>query len=261
MRYKIGVVNFLNAYPLVYGLEKNSRNISLVKDVPSRLASMLFEKKIDVALISSIEYYKNRQHYKFHPGLCIGSNGKVESIRLFLSNKTQIQSSDIKLDQPIEKLYFDFASRSSVEMTKIILNNHFPERKINCIEKKPPYESLIENLKPSEGLVLIGDTALKNKEKKSIDMGDWYNRTFQKPFIYALWVFHKNVEIDLNIFTDAYRFARNNSPDLIKEAAETFHFSETFTKEYLENIIFYEMNNAALDGLSFFFNAYDSLNR
>ncbi|MDH5719507.1 MAG: menaquinone biosynthesis protein [Spirochaetia bacterium] len=259
MRYNIGVVNFLNAYPLFFGFDKLYKNIRVIKDVPSRLSLLLRQNKLDAALISSIEYYRNKENYDFHKGLCISSKGKVESIRLFLSKDNDIVLTDNTINKPIDTLFFDYASRSSVEMIKILLKKHFPETNLKTIERNPPYENIIENLKTNESLILIGDLALNNRNKKSIDLGLWYHKTFNKPFVYALWVFHKSSKIDTEIFENVFRYSKENWQKMIHEASLLFNFPAGFSKKYFENLIFYEMTPENLGGLSFFFQEYDKL--
>src|SRR5262249_30488094 len=54
-RVRLGAVGYLNARPLVYGLDA-SAEFDLRFDVPSKCAELLHEGAIDVGLIPSIEY-------------------------------------------------------------------------------------------------------------------------------------------------------------------------------------------------------------
>ena len=57
---RLGAVGYLNARPLVFGLDRSPR-FDLRFDVPSRCAALLHEEAIDVGLIPSIEYLTCRQ--------------------------------------------------------------------------------------------------------------------------------------------------------------------------------------------------------
>ena len=66
-RLRLGAVSYLNARPLVYGLERKPR-FDLRYDVPSECARLLHDGAIDVGLIPSIEYLRGPQPYVLVPG-------------------------------------------------------------------------------------------------------------------------------------------------------------------------------------------------
>jgi chorismate dehydratase len=78
---RLGVVSYLNAEPLVYGLEKEP-GYELVRDVPSRVAERLHAGDVHLGMIPSIEYA--RGDYAVVPGVAITSRGPVRSVRLVL---------------------------------------------------------------------------------------------------------------------------------------------------------------------------------
>ena len=55
---RLGVVNFLNATPLIEGLE-GVDDVELVPRVPSDLIGCLERREVDIALASSIDYQKS----------------------------------------------------------------------------------------------------------------------------------------------------------------------------------------------------------
>ena len=83
MIVRLGAVDYLNARPLVYGLEMRTDLFSLRFDVPSKCAALLHERSIDVGMIPSIEYLRGREPYVIVPGSGIISNGTVASVALF----------------------------------------------------------------------------------------------------------------------------------------------------------------------------------
>ncbi|MEC9301425.1 MAG: MqnA/MqnD/SBP family protein, partial [Acidobacteriota bacterium] len=52
---RLGAVSYLNARPLVHGLDQQTDRFSLRFDVPSRCASLLHDGTVDLGLIPSIE--------------------------------------------------------------------------------------------------------------------------------------------------------------------------------------------------------------
>ncbi len=81
-RVRLGAVEYLNARPLVYGLDDSPR-FSLRFDVPSRCADLLHAGDIDLGLIPSIEYLRGPVPYAIVPGLAIASRGPVASVALY----------------------------------------------------------------------------------------------------------------------------------------------------------------------------------
>src|SRR5215216_2041824 len=80
---RLGAVSYLNARPLVYGLELKTSLFSLRFDAPSKCASLLHENAIDAGMIPSIEYLRGHEAYQLAPGLAITSDGPVASVALF----------------------------------------------------------------------------------------------------------------------------------------------------------------------------------
>lgn len=69
---RLGIVDYINMLPVVYGLEKNKVKFDgkIIRDVPTNLNSSLSQGIIDVGFISSIEYA--RGDYNLLP-YCISS--------------------------------------------------------------------------------------------------------------------------------------------------------------------------------------------
>src|SRR6476620_9058961 len=111
---RVGAVNYLNTKPLICGLEEFAPVIDLVLEVPSKLADMLAEGQLDVALIPAIEYFRAGR-YSLVPGISIASNGPVLSVTLF---------SRVPWEQ-IRRVALDAGSRTSAALTQIILRKRY----------------------------------------------------------------------------------------------------------------------------------------
>ena len=72
MKIRLGIVDYINMLPVVYGLEKNKVKFDgeIIRDVPTVSNSSLSQGTIDVGFISSIEYA--RGNYNLLP-YCINS--------------------------------------------------------------------------------------------------------------------------------------------------------------------------------------------
>jgi len=267
---KLGAVKFLNAYPLYWGLQFEP-GISVKKDIPSRLADDLLRHELDIAIISSIEYHKHKNIFNYYPDLCIAAKGHIDSIRLYpggeFSKKMPVTIESIcqwLQEQKKLRIYYDIATRSSLSMLKVLLNEYCPEvcnkGQAEFVQVAPPFEKLIAHLKPQEMVLLIGDSALRLKEIPSIDMGEFYNTTFQRSFVYAIWVYRPVTGGQArDILINAFDIGQKNYDALIQDALAEFGFDEKFTRNYLTQIVQYKFSNELKNDMSFFFEKFDNL--
>ena len=82
MKIRLGIVDYINMLPVVYGLEKNKVKFDgkIIRDVPTNLNSSLSQGIIDVGFVTtSIEYA--RGNYDLLP-YCISSKKTVMSVVL-----------------------------------------------------------------------------------------------------------------------------------------------------------------------------------
>ena len=244
--FRLGVVNFLNAYPLWAALQHDSRVI-LVPDVPSRLAIELRAGNLDAALISSVEYLRHPEGFAYHPGLCIAAEAESKSIRLFARNN------DVSFREKIaqtELIYTDVASRSSVAQLRVIL--HELQSSPQLVEVGDPAER-IPVLAPGEALLSIGDTALRYMHSPSYDLLTAYHTIFHRGFVYALWVGRDAIMHALQPVLDlAYQQWLNDQEKLLAEAVQRFGFDRLFAEDYLSRIIGHRMTPEHQADLEFF---------
>src|SRR5206468_11711404 len=126
---RLGAVGYLNARPLVYGLDRNPR-FSVRYDLPSRCAELLHAHEIDLGLIPSIEYLRGPRAYGIVPFLAIASNGPVASVALY----TRRDPKDIR------SIAMDTSSRTSVAMTLILARRKWGLSP-SIVELKPQLET------------------------------------------------------------------------------------------------------------------------
>ena len=60
---RVGAVQYLNARPLVHGLEAQKELFSCTFAGPAKCASLLHERSVDLGLIQTIEYLR-KPHYR-----------------------------------------------------------------------------------------------------------------------------------------------------------------------------------------------------
>jgi chorismate dehydratase len=178
MMVRLGAVGYLNARPLVWGLERSLRFL-LRFDVPSTCASLLHDGAIDIGLIPSIEYLRGGP-YAIVPDLAIASRGPVASVLLFTSRPIG----------DVRSIAMDVSSRTSVALVRVLCARLF---KINP-KIEPAGPDLSQMLGRCDAALIIGDNALfqpPNVEHKlpveTIDLGKAWTDLTGLPFVYAFW--------------------------------------------------------------------------
>jgi chorismate dehydratase len=171
----VGAVCYLNAKPLVEGLDQRSDLFTVRFDVPAQCAALLHEGRIDVGLIPAIEYL--RGDYRIVPDIAIGSDGPVASVVIF--SKVPIER--------IATLALDISSRTSVALTRILCRV-----KWNIAPKLTPSEPDIRAmLARADAALVIGDPALAFDAAAAgvdtIDLGSEWRELTGLPFVYAMW--------------------------------------------------------------------------
>jgi chorismate dehydratase len=142
-RIRLGAVGYLNAKPLVYGLQRSPR-FDVRFDVPARCADLLHDGDIEAGLIPSIEYL--RGDYRIVPDLAIASRGPVASVALYTTRPIQ----------DVRSLALDTSSRTSVALVKVLCARVF--RIQPALESRGP--ELADMLTHADAALLIGDNAL-----------------------------------------------------------------------------------------------------
>jgi chorismate dehydratase len=174
---RLGAVDYLNARPLVHGLDRRSDLFRLRFDVPSKCAALLHEGAIDVGMIPSIEFQRGSSPYRIAPGIGIVSDGPVASVALFTS-------------RPVEQLRciaVDTSSRTSTGLMGLLCLEVFgidPD-----FVPMPP--SIDQMLGRCDAALVIGDPALyldhDARGLSKIDLGEQWSRLTDLPFVWAFW--------------------------------------------------------------------------
>jgi chorismate dehydratase len=181
---RLGSVGYLNARPLVFGLDRSPR-FNLRYDLPSECARLLHAGDIDLGLVPSIEYLRG-DSYRIVPDLAIASRGPVASVALFA-----------KRSMPdVRSIVMDTSSRTSVALVRVLCARLF---KIEpAIEAHSP--DLNAMLARGDAALIIGDKALvwdpdtvrlkpdTTYEKiQKIDLGEAWTSMTGLPFVWAFW--------------------------------------------------------------------------
>ena len=191
-RVRLGAVGYLNARPLVHGLDTSAR-FDLRYDVPSECARLLHEGAIDVGLIPSIEYLRGGL-YRIAPDLAIASRGPVDSVAIYTTRPIA----------DVRSIALDTSSRTSVALVSVLCARRFRIRP--ALESRGP--DLADMLGHCDAALLIGDNALlldhesfplslgtagqqpapgPQPRLEKIDLGEAWSTMTGLPFVWAFW--------------------------------------------------------------------------
>ena len=245
-RFRIGAVSYLNTKPLVYGLQESDDRFEVVFDLPSRLADRLAQRELDVALVPVIEAITN-PIYTIVSDACIACRGPVRSVKLF--SKVQPDS--------IRSLALDEGSRTSVALTKVILQQRFNNQPVFC--PLPIEESWRET--NADAALVIGDRAMNSLSDDDlpfcveIDLGEFWNRWTELPFVFAVWAALPGT--GLGLLDEALSHARDeglkNLDSMSASASQAYGLSSSECRDYLEKQLHFTLGTREKMGLSQFF--------
>ena len=244
LRHRIGAVSFLNTVPLTYGLDQRS-GLRVLFDLPSRLADRLHEGQIDVGMIPAIEYLRGVGG-DLVPGICIGAQGAVHSVKVF---------SKVPLEEA-QSIAVDRGSRSSVALLRILVAEIYGNQP-DLVTVTPIAENPFLQY-PSA--LIIGDRALQVDEKDLYvyDLGTMWHELTGLPFVFAAWVLSRIYSSDpmrsrreelISILTEAKAAGFAHLDELADEESRRTGRSAEELKSYWTHSIHYEMAEAELEGL------------
>jgi chorismate dehydratase len=172
---RLAAVSYLNAAPLVYGLEAEPR-FDVLREVPSRVAERLHAGEADLGMIPSIEYA--RGDYAIVPEVAITSRGPVRSVNLFLRKPLQ----------DVRRVAIDSGSRTSVALARLLLRERLG-REPEYVAQPPDVPRMLERC---EAALVIGDAALYYEGgAERIDLGEAWQALTGLPFVWAFWAGRK----------------------------------------------------------------------
>jgi len=238
MPLRVGSVSFLNAKPLIYGLDAEPR-VSLALDVPSRLADLLRTNAVDVALLPVIDYQRL-------PGLRliasggIASDGPTLTVRIF--SKVPIER--------IETLACDPDSHTSVALAAVIMAERYGRRPKQIDLGQPGLDADTPRL-------LIGDKVITQEPRGfeyQMDLGEAWKELTGLPFVFAAWM--ATASADLRGWPERLAVARQqgmaNVESILAQYAPALGWPTEIARRYLTEYLQYELTPRHLKAIELF---------
>ena len=205
-KIRVGIVNYLNTKPLIYGLQKPpvSEIIELTGDYPAKVAGMLLNEEIDVGLIP-VAVIPELPSYHIVGNYCIGTEGEIASVALF---------SEVPMNE-IKKVYLDYQSRTSVALLKFLMKEYWGISPEIIYAENEDYRQEIKGT--TAGLV-IGDRALEQRKISTFiyDLGSEWRKITGLPFVFAAWVSTKELPAEfIRLFDQANAMGLDHIDEIV----------------------------------------------
>jgi len=217
--YRLGSVPYLNARPLIAGLEEI---VSL--DLPATLAERFAAGELDAALVPVFEAVE-RDHALIADDIAIASRGEVFSV--FLAHREPLAA--------LETIALDPASHTSNHLLQVLLAEFH--------DLTPDYVDAPTD--DAQARLLIGDAALEFRQAHGVDgwhfldLGAEWMRCTGLPFVFACWVFRDGVKEPARL-AEALRDVKRRGLDAREQiAAESA--DRDFTRRYLTEFIRFDL--------------------
>jgi chorismate dehydratase len=254
---RLGAVSYLNARPLVYGLDNDPR-FDLRYDIPAECARLLHAGRIDVGLIPSIEYLRGPAPYTLVPGAGVTSRGPVASVAVY----TRLEPSAIR------SIAMDSSSRTSVALATVILRRVFNVAP-DPVVMAPDLDAMLDR---ADAALLIGDYALFVDHQAAVrapqsairnphaaitkwDLGELWTKHTGLPFVYAFWTAWPDALTPGDV--DRLQRARDEGVEHSDAVAMAYYVDQperqAVARRYLRDNIRYPLGRDELEGLRTFY--------
>jgi chorismate dehydratase len=264
MTVRVGHIEFLNCYPLYYGLEQRGilhrgrhsdriglQGFELVPGVPTDLNRMLSGGEIDLGPISSIAYARNHRRLLLSRYLSVSSVGAVDSIQLVSRRPLEA----------VSRVALTTQSATSVALLKTILKLRFGREVTYSPLVGPISAGLIDN----DAVLVIGDQGLEalyfpESGTTCHDLGTLWQEWTGLPMVYAVWAASSEfasehgsellaVEREL---VECMDYGREHLPEVVASAAGHFRFDRPSLTRYF-SVLQYDFTTEHRAGLARFF--------
>ncbi|PQV64768.1 chorismate dehydratase [Abditibacterium utsteinense] len=243
MKFKLGIVPYLNPLPLYFSL-RNRSDIEITLDFPSNLGARLQNGEFDAALLPIADHIRGIGDGILGDGI-VGATREVRSVLLL--SRVDIQH--------IRSVALDTSSHSSVALTRVILRDFYGLQP-QFSNHAPDLNAMLQR---ADAAVLIGDPALvafqNSGDLRVYDLASLWHKWTKKSFVFAAWIARNGLKNRAEL-ADLLDNARDDGQNCIAEIIQTnpirTSLSDSVVESYLTNAIEYRLTTAHRAGLNEF---------
>lgn len=242
---RIGCVSYLNAKPLIDGLQTSDGVDAAVRlDVPAGLLDDLQSGAVDVALCPVADYFRSSIPLSILPVGGIGCDGPTLTVRLYSA-------------VPIVKIttvHADTDSHTSVNLLKVLLR-----RRYDIAPRFIAYDPRAAGSAPPPSMLLIGDKVITAAPSATayphqLDLGEAWHAWTGLPFVFAVWMTRRGESLG-DLPARLYACRRRNT-DRIGAIADQYAprlgWPADLARHYLGDLLRYEIGPRQLDAIARF---------
>ncbi|MEI6233277.1 MAG: menaquinone biosynthesis protein [Planctomycetota bacterium] len=240
---RIGSVPYLNSKVLTFGLKPSTPAYTFEAHVPSVLAQKLRAEEVDVALVSSIEYFRN-PGTTIIPNISVSSHREIWSIQLF--HRVPLHEA--------QRIALDPASETTNALLQVILHEKM-KLNIELVQLQLGEDPMLRE--DIDGFLKIGDPCLLFKTPpgyQTLDLAAEWHEFTKLPFVFAVWVCRPGVNlqgINMELFM-AKRDGLRNIDAISRTESRNLGIDYQRVKNYISRIVKYDLGREELGGMSLF---------
>ncbi|MFW6059853.1 MAG: menaquinone biosynthetic enzyme MqnA/MqnD family protein [Phycisphaeraceae bacterium] len=245
----VGCVSYLNAKPLIEGLDEigdEAARPQVRYDVPARLLADLESGEVTIALCPVIDYFRAARPLAIVPAGGIGCMGRTLTVRLF---------SRVPIER-IDAIHADTDSHTSVALLRVLLaemHNIQPELIDYHAREHVAGHRLAD---APEAMLLIGDKVVTDSPLAAayphqLDLGEAWHQLTGLPFVFAVWMALRGAELgDLPQRLVTVR-QRNGAriATIVDRYAQRHGWPRDLATEYLRDILRFAVGDRELTAI------------
>jgi len=243
--HTVAAVSFLNASPLIDGLEEEPE-IRLVTDVPSRLLETLILGRADVALCPVIDFQRSTEELCIVPVGAIGSDGPTLTVRVF-SRKPM---------ENVRRIHVDGDSHTSVALLEIVFAELFGRTPELCALESTDLNGSDD---APTTMLLIGDKVVRDEPDPSryphqLDLGEAWKELTGLPFVFACWMARADHALGNlpEVLVRRRHINRHRTAEIVAAHGKASGWPRDLADEYLGRILRYELGAHELESVELF---------
>lgn len=258
MKLRVGRIPYINCYPVYGAIDRGivALDATLVDGVPTALNAGIASGKLDVSVVSTVEYARDARLYLLLPDLAISCDGPVRSVKLF----SRVPASELTG----RTVLVSRSSLTSVALLELLFENVWKSRPV-FIPGDAEISDLVRlDADEHDARLVIGDAALLldstgrgSRYDYAYDLGEMWKEWTGLPFVFAVWVARRQIPVKLALrvhsaLTASRDWGLANLSLLADQASLTTGVDATTCADYLAGLD-YGMSYSHLAGLTEFY--------
>jgi len=263
---RVGRIRYINCFPVYGAIDRGlvSLGAPVVSGNPSELNQLMASGRLEVSVISAVEYARESSRYLLLPDLGITSDGPVRSVMLFSR-------------VPAEKLNGGLVLLTRSSMTSVALTRLLFEHVWRSSPRFAAGDGEMTDIarfgdEPHDARLVIGDAALllANRIRSGdvslpgtsdypyvYDLGACWKEWTGLPFVFAVWVAQRTAEVAAALqvharLLESRDWGLSHLDVLAEQASAVTGVARRICLEYLSGLD-YRLSYDHLAGLSEFF--------